>query len=63
MLPRMTTGDWLFWAIIVWIGVHLLWLGFLPESLVWIGTIIATVLGFLTFKYGPRPKEEVGAEE
>jgi predicted small integral membrane protein len=63
MLPRMTMGDWLFWAIIVWIGVHLVWLGLFTNSPVWIGTIIATVLGFVTFRYGPRPKEEEEEEE
>ena len=58
MLPRMTMGNWLFWAIIVWIGVNLIWMGLVPHWPVWIGTIIATVLAFVTFKFGPRPKED-----
>ena len=58
MLPRMTTGNWLFWAIIVWIGVNFLWIGLFPNFSVWIGAIIATVLAFVTFKIGPRPRED-----
>ena len=63
MVPRMTTGNWIFWAIIVWIGANLIWIGALPKSPPWIGAIIATILGFLTFKFGPRPKEEEKEEE
>ena len=58
MLPRMTMGNWLFWAIIVWIGVHFIWMGLFPQLPVWIGTIIATAIAFVTFKFGPRPKED-----
>ena len=63
MMPRMTAGNWLFWAILIWIGVNLLWLAILPESLAWIGAIIATIAAVVAFKYGPRPKEEAGVEE
>jgi len=62
MLPRMTMGNWVFWAIIVWIGVNFIWIGFFPNLPAWIGTIIATALAVVTFKFGPRPKEE-GHEE
>jgi len=58
MLPRMTTGNWVFWGIIVWIGVMFIWLGLVPFLPAWIGAIIATVLAFVTFKFGPRPKAE-----
>ena len=58
MLPRMTMGNWLFWAIIVWIGVNFVWMGLVPHWPVWIGAIIATAFAFVTFKFGPRPKED-----
>ena len=59
MLPRMTIGNWLFWAIMVWIGFNFFWLRFL-ESYVpqWVGAVIATVIALTLFKYGPRPAEE-----
>jgi len=64
MLPRMTMGNWLFWAIMVWIGFNLVWLRF-AESFVpqWVGAIIATVIAVVLFRYGPRPKEEEEEEE
>ena len=59
MLPRMTAGNWFFWAVMVWIGINLVWLKlaerFLPQ---WMGAIIATVVAMALLKYGPRPKEE-----
>ncbi|MBM3709715.1 MAG: hypothetical protein FJW61_04775 [Actinobacteria bacterium] len=58
MLPRMTMGNWIFWAMIVWIGIHFIWLGIFPNLPAWIGTIIATILAVLVFKFGPRPKED-----
>jgi len=58
MLPRMTMGNWLFWAIIVWIGVFYIWIGLFPNLPAWIGIIIGTILAFITFKFGPRPKED-----
>ena len=58
MLPRMTMGNWLFWAIIVWIGVNFIWIGAFPNLPAWISTIIATVLAVMTFKFGPRPKDD-----
>jgi len=59
MLPRMTGGAWFFVTVLVWIGVNLIWIGLIPKYVpAWVGAAIATVLAFLTFKYGPRPKEE-----
>ena len=59
MLPRMTVGNWFFWAVMVWIGINLIWLRlaerFVPQ---WIGAIIATFVAMALVKYGPRPKEE-----
>jgi len=59
MLPRMTMGNWLFWSVMSWIGFNLAWLRlverFVPQ---WVGTIIATVIAVLLFKFGPRPEEE-----
>jgi hypothetical protein len=54
----MTMGNWLFWSVLVWIGVNLIWIGIFPNLPAWIGTIIATGLAFVTFKFGPRPKDE-----
>lgn len=62
MLPRMTMGNWIFWAMIVWIGIHFIWLGIFPNLPAWIGTIIATILAVLVFKFGPRPKEDHDVE-
>ncbi len=58
MLLRMTMGNWVFWAIIVWIGVNFIWIGLFPNLPAWIGTIIATALAFIIFKFGPRPEED-----
>lgn len=58
MLPRMSMGNWLFWSVLIWIGINFLWLGVLPNLPAWIGAIIATVIAVVTFKFGPRPKDE-----
>ena len=43
MLPRMTTGNWLFWAVMAWIGINLIWLRFAERFMPqWVGAIIAT---------------------
>jgi len=59
MLPRMTMGNWLFWSVMSWIGFNLAWLRFV-ESVIpqWVGTVIATAIAVLLFKFGPRPEEE-----
>jgi len=58
MLPRMSMGNWLFWSVLIWIGINFIWLGLLPNLPAWIGAIIATVAAVVTFKFGPRPKDE-----
>jgi hypothetical protein len=58
MLPRMSMGNWLFWSVLIWIGINFIWLGVLPNLPAWIGAIIATVVAVVTFKFGPRPKDE-----
>lgn len=56
-LPQMTTGNWIFWSIIVWLGINFIWLGFFASLPAWIGAIIGVIPAFLILKYGPRPKE------
>ncbi len=59
MLPRMTMGNWLFWSIMCWIGFNFVWLRFVESYIPqWVGTVVATVVAVLIFKYGPRPEEE-----
>ncbi len=63
MLPRMTAGNWLFWAIMVWIGFNFAWLRFVEPSVPqWVGAILATLAGAALLGYGPRPREEEGEE-
>ena len=58
VLPRMTTGDWIFWSIVVSVGIFLLWLWLIEQFVpLWVGGIVAAVLGIVTFKYGPRVEE------
>ncbi len=64
MLPRMNRGDWIFWAIMTWIGVNLLWLKFIEQAVPqWVGAILATIAAVALFKYGPRPVEEEAEED
>ncbi len=59
MLPRMTWGNWLFWAILAFVGTIFLWLGLLERFLpLLVGAITGFVIFLALFKYGPRPKEE-----
>lgn len=59
MIPRMSNGNWIFWAIMVFIGFNLIWLGlverFVPQ---WVGAIIGLFISLAIVKYGPREKEE-----
>lgn len=59
MIPRMSKGNWIFWASMVFIGFNLIWLGlverFVPQ---WVGTIIGLFIFLAIVKYGPREKEE-----
>jgi len=64
ILPRMTRGDWIFWAVIAWLGFNLIWLGLLDGiAPLWVGWIIGFLIGFVIFKYGPRVGEEEEEEE
>lgn len=63
-LPRMTGGTWFFVTVLVWIGVNLIWIGLIEKYVtMWVGVTVATALAVLTFKYGPRPREETEEEE
>lgn len=59
----MTNGNWIFWSIILWLGINFIWIGLFENLPAWIGAIIAVIPAFLTFKYGPRPKEEEEEKE
>lgn len=64
LLPRMSTGDWIFWSVICWAFFNLFWLRFVEAYIPqWVGTILATVVALCLFKYGPRPLEEEEEEE
>jgi len=57
-LPRLTWGNWLFWGVITFIGTNFLWLGLLEKYVSqWVGAVVGVVIGFILFKYGPRPEE------
>jgi glycerol uptake facilitator-like aquaporin len=59
MLPRLTTGNWLFWSIMLWIGFNLFWLRFVESVLPqWVGAVVATLVALALFKYGPRPGDQ-----
>lgn len=58
MLPRMTTGNWIFWGVMGFIGVNLLWLGLLEKYVPqWIGAIAGGLVFLLSIVLGPRPRE------
>ena len=58
MIPRMTTGNWIFWGIMGFIGVNLIWIGlverYLPQ---WIGATLGVAVLVLCIVIGPRPRE------
>jgi predicted small integral membrane protein len=55
----MTRGDWIFWAVMAWIGFNLIWLGLLDGiAPLWVGWIIGLAIAFVIFRYGPRAGEE-----
>ena len=59
ILPRMTRGDWIFWAVIAWLSFNLIWLGLVEKHApLWGGWIIGAGIAFAIFKYGPRVGEE-----
>lgn len=57
-LPRLTWGNWIFWGVITFIGVNFLWLGLIEKYIPqWVGAVIGLFIGFILFRYGPRPEE------
>ena len=59
MIPRFSTGTWRFWGIMAFIGVLILWVGFLEKFAPWwVGLIIGIVVMIVIIRYGPRPVEE-----
>ena len=59
----MTMGNWLFWSIMIWIGLNFFWLRFVEKFLPqWVGAIIATAITIALFIYGPRLNGEVEEE-
>lgn len=64
MLPRMTTGNWIFWGIITWIGINFLWIAFFERFVTqWAGFALASVAATLVIRYGPRPQEPEEEDE
>ncbi len=59
MIPRMSKGNWIFWAVMAFIGFNLIWLGlverFIPQ---WVGLIVALSIALAIVKNGPREREE-----
>ena len=58
-MPRLSGGTWLFWGIMAATGIVIAWGGFVAQTKpMWIGVVIAGVVGFVLAKFGPRPEEE-----
>ncbi len=58
-LPEMTSGNWLFWGVLAFVGIIFLWLGLLEQFLpLWPGAVIGFIVFLLLFIYGPRVREE-----
>jgi hypothetical protein len=63
ILPRMTTGNWLFWGILTFIGINFFWLGFMELFIPqWIGAIVGLAAFLALLIYGPRETIEKGEE-
>jgi len=57
-LPEMTSGNWLFWGVLAFIGIIFLWLGLLEQFLpLWLGAVIGFIVFLLLIIYGPRVRE------
>jgi drug/metabolite transporter (DMT)-like permease len=64
-LPRMSMGNWLFWSIIIWVGIIFIWLlaidplfsEEMSHSMIWVGVVLGAIAFGCFFKFGPRPKE------
>ena len=64
MLPKMTTGNWIFWGIMTWIGINFLWIALFEQYITqWAGFALATTAAILVIKYGPRPEESEEEDE
>jgi len=58
-IVRMTWGNWLFWGILVFVGINFLWLGLLEDYIpLWVGTVVGFIIFLAMLIYGPREKEE-----
>jgi len=58
-IVRMTWGNWLFWGILVFVGINFLWLGLLEEFVpLWVGTVVGFIIFLAMLIFGPREKEE-----
>lgn len=58
-IVRMTWGNWLFWGILVFVGINFLWLGLLEEFVpLWVGTVVGFIIFLAMLIYGPREKAE-----
>lgn len=61
----MTVGNRIFWSIIIFIGVHFVFLGFLEKYVpLFVATIVGTVWMIYFIGFGPKPRgynEEKGA--
>ncbi|TET61594.1 hypothetical protein E3J48_05465 [Candidatus Aerophobetes bacterium] len=63
-LPEMSSGNWLFWGIITWIGIVFIWIGVLERfAPVWVSVIIGFLAFLAIFRKGPRPTEKEEEEE
>lgn len=55
----MTWGNWLFWGILVFVGINFLWLGLLEDYIpLWVGTVVGFIIFLAMLIYGPREKAE-----
>lgn len=55
----MEFGDRLFWAIMIFIGITLFWVGVLETFIpLWTGAILGAVAGVAFINFGPHSKFE-----
>lgn len=55
----MTVGNRIFWAIIGFIGIHFLFLGYLENFIpLWIATVLGLAWVIYFIGFGPKPKEK-----
>lgn len=58
-IVRMTWGNWLFWGILVFLGINFLWLGLLEDYIpLWVGAVTALIAFLALLIFGPREKAE-----